>query len=185
MRPQLKDALRNWRQWHDIDIATSMTSSELTQYVDDLLGALRRTGAKVRVSPENAGVIEKWANGVWNKVTDIHAAEVTPSSLIAAEGAYGYMYAEKPITIKLPGIGKLKIMTLSETGLRKAGSITSFQVGEIAPAAHRINDIADFYVILLNYKGGGREDTNVDMNIMLLSVIFPFHNRADPIFLSL
>ncbi|MBV6343694.1 hypothetical protein, partial [Candidatus Magnetobacterium casense] len=153
MRPQLKEALRDWRQWHDIDIQTSMTATELDTYVANIMKELRKVGTKVRVNPEQPGTIEKFAGGKWEKITDIHTFEESVSSLEAAEGAYGYLYAEKPITIKLPGVGRLKIMTLSETGLRKGGSITSFQVSNIAPAAHRINDIADFYTILLNYKG--------------------------------
>lgn len=153
MRPQLKEALRNWRQWHDIDIQTSMTASELETYVATVMRRLRQTGAKVRVNPEQPGTIEKFAGGKWEKITDIHTFEETPSSVAATEGAYGYLYAEKPITINLPGVGKLKLMTLSETGLRKGGSITSFQTTKIGPAAHRINDIADFYTILVNYKG--------------------------------
>ena len=159
MRPQLKAALRDWRQWHDIDIQTTMTGTELTGFVDDMMRELQKLGTKVRVNPDMPGAIEKFVNGVWEKITDIHVKDVVPGSSGAWEtGAYGYLYAEKPIVIKLPGVGTLNIMTLSETGLRKAGAITRFQVTEIAPYAYRVNDIADFYTILLNYKGAAIAD---------------------------
>ena len=153
MRPQLKKVLRDWRKWHDIDIQTNMTATEVAAYTDDIIRELKKLGTRARVDPKQPGVVQKWADGQWVKVTDIHALDVLPDSPIVAEGAYGYLYAESPIRIKLPGVGKLRIMTLSETGLRKAGSVTSFQIDKIAPAAHRANDIADLYIIVLNYKG--------------------------------
>lgn len=155
IRPQLESTLRNWRQWHDIDIQTSMTADEVKRFTNNIATALENSGTEVRVSPQNIGTIEKLTSeGTWEKITDIHSKEYIPGSEPVPEGAYGYMFAEKPIKITLPGVGELQIMTLSETGIRKAASITSFQAAEgIAPAAYRTNDIADFYVILLNYKG--------------------------------
>ena len=153
MRPFLQKVLRNWRKWNDLDIQTSMSPKQLVQYVDDIMVELRKIGTKVRLNPENPGVIEKLVKGKWEKITDIHTREILPGATEAWEtGAYGYAYAEAPIRIKLPGIGELRLMTISETGLRKAGSITRFQITEIAPFSHRINDIADLYVILLNYN---------------------------------
>lgn len=154
MRPQLKEALRNWRQWHDIDIQTSMTNTQLVGFVDDIMRELRKLKVKVRVSPDNPGMIEKFANGEWVKITDIHTREILPGAVEAWEtGGYGYRYTEMPIRVKVPGVGELRMMTLSEMGLRKGGAITRFQVTEIAPYSYRINDIADFYTIVLNYKG--------------------------------
>ena len=153
MRPQLKQALRNWRQWHDIDIQTSMTSSQLSGFVDDIVRELRKLKVKVRISADNPGAIEKYVQGKWEKITDIHTREILPGAVEAWEtGAYGYRYAEMPVRIKVPGVGELRLMTLSEMGLRKAGAITRFQITEIAPYSYRLNDIADFYTIVLNYK---------------------------------
>ncbi|MCK4819375.1 hypothetical protein KA005_26620, partial [bacterium] len=152
IRPQLKAELRNWRKWNDIDIQTTMTADEVTAFTKDILNALKRAGSKVKLDAK--GNIVKLVKGKWEKLTDIHAKDAAPGSVSEkVEGGWGYLFAEKPIKIKVPGVGEIRIMTLSETGLRKADAITRFtDIGRV-PKGRIGRYTSDKYAIEIVAKG--------------------------------
>jgi len=152
--PQLRpNLLKLWRKWHDVDIQTTMTPEELGKFTAQVAKDLRKAGAKVKIDPTKPGTILKSIEGKWEKITDFHSKEKVPGSPDTLEGAYGMLHAEPVVRIKLPGVGEFSIMRLSETGKRKIASVLEFQEGKIAPPPHRVNDIADLYIIIRNFKG--------------------------------
>ena len=155
MKSQLEPSLRQWRKLGDIDIQTKMSQPETEAFTRRLVTALEKTEGKgnVRVSAESPTLIETRANGKWRHAVDIHSYEVVPGSEAAPAGAYGLTHAERAVKVRMPGVGELRFMRLSETGKRKVASILEFQEGKIGPKQHRIKDIADYYVILRTFKG--------------------------------
>jgi len=156
IKQQLAPKLRAWRIPADIDIQTTLNLDDTISLTNRILAKLKLTqGAKnVRISAKSPTLIETLGiDGKWHHAVDIHAlGDPAMSSMLAGEGAYGRLYAEPPITVKY-GNANIKIMSLSESGVRKAGSILEWRAGEIAPAAHRTKDIIDYYVILQSYNG--------------------------------
>lgn len=161
MKQQLAPELRQWRSLGDIDIQTNMTAAETEDFVKSLANVLKRTeGAKnVKISADSPYLIEtrNLQTGKWRHAVDVHSYEQMPGSEVAPEGSYGLVHTEKAIDIEYPGYGKLKFMRLSESGKRKAASILEWQRTEgmttIGPKAHRVKDIADYYVILKTFRG--------------------------------
>jgi len=152
----LDPKLKAWRKLGDIDVMTKMSQKEAETFAQRLLAELRKTegAGNVKIDLNNPTLIRaKGKDGTWRNAVDIHSKEVMPGSEPAAEGAWGMLHAENPVTVTLPGVGKLKFMRLSESGKRKAASITGMQTIKIGPAEHRVKDIADYYVILRTFKG--------------------------------
>ena len=167
IKSQLAPELRSWREVHDWDIQTTMTSDEAAQFTQNTLAKLQALGGEYRISPKSATLIEKNLAGDWKHIADIHAvdesaiaAEEISKSLLDKTGAYSYgrQVAEPAITIHTD-YGNIKIMRLSESGVRKADTIARVREGGFAPPERGIahvgvpKDIADFYVVLRTFKG--------------------------------
>ncbi len=149
IKAQLEPGLRGWRELHDIDIRMNLSTEATAKFTQEVLSALKKSGrGKYRISPESPTLIEKWQDGKWHHIADIHSKEYQAGYPVAAEGAYGLLHGEVPVTITVPGVGKFDIMTLSESGKRKFASISEVREGGFSPAAHRTKDIADFVVIV-------------------------------------
>jgi tetratricopeptide (TPR) repeat protein len=164
MKNQLAPELRTWREPGDIDIQTTMPQAETEVFAKSLVQRLKKTeGANnVKISENTPTLIEtKDAEG-WHHAVDIHSRDVNPlasepSEKLGTTGTYsfGMQVAEPAAKIKVPGIGEIRIMRLSETGKRKADAILHFnpEGGVIGPEPHRVKDIVDYYVIIRTYKG--------------------------------
>jgi len=177
IRAQLASELRGWRQIHDLDMHTTFTLQEAQKFVNETLAILKRLPSKhqYRISPTSPLRIEKLVQGKWEHMNDLKSAFIDPKlqisevavSKLDTTGTYSYgrLVAEPAITVKYPGIGKIDIMTLSESGVRKADTILRVRQTEIGtafrPPARGIaapgvpKDAADFYVILQTFEKGG------------------------------
>jgi len=164
-RPQLEPSLRSWRKLKDIDIYTNMTVDEVVDFIKDTVVKLKAGGGKFRIVNDKIFgkpiEIEKYVNGSWEKITCPHPKDVLRPGYLTKEeidytAGYGYTGAkltEPTITIEYPGVGKIELMRLSESGKRKGIALLRWQKGEFAPMPSRIKDAADFYVILRTFKG--------------------------------
>jgi len=172
IKAQLAPELRSWRPIHDWDISLNMNQAQTEAWTQTLLKDLKvKGGGTYRINPEKPTVIEKKINGTFegNHIADIHSMEEVvsdiPVSKLDATGTYSYgrMVSEPAITVKYPGVGELRIMRLSESGVRKADTIlrvrqtgegTAFQPPERGIAQPGVpKDAADFYVTLRTFKG--------------------------------
>jgi len=163
IKSQLAPELRLWRQLGDIDIQTTLGEVETATFTKQLADSLKKIegATNVRISKKHPSLIQtKDATG-WHHAVDVHSKEVS-SQLVdelqskigtTGEFSYGMTVNEPAVSINYPGVGKLNIMRLSESGKRKADAILHFRKTEIGPEPHRVKDIADYYVILRTYKG--------------------------------
>lgn len=194
IKSQIEPSLRGWREPADIDIQTRMGETETEQFAADLADKLKATegASNVRIAEGKPTLIETFSakDNSWHHAVDIHSKAVDPASIsseIDPAAGYGYVgdrLTRPAIEINYPGIGKIRIMRLSESGVRKAVAILHWQPTDdyivalrkqgiseetindivsggsrtIAPAAHRIKDITDYYVILRTFKGQAAAD---------------------------
>jgi len=161
-KAQLAPELRKWRTPNDIDVQIAGTADEAAAWAKKLVVKLQKTqGVKnVRISKTSPTLIEvKGADGKWHHAVDIHSKDEALASTLLSKsddlgtGSYGMWDAEKALTVKYPGLGKLNVMRLSEAGKRKVKTILEIREGKFAPPEHRLKDIADYYVILRTFKG--------------------------------
>jgi hypothetical protein len=121
------------------DIAPKIAETK----VATLAANLKRHGDIIRVSPETPTLIESFGNKEWHHAVDIHYKGMgAAGSDIIKEGAFGFKF-EKPSVL----IEQTEAMALSEQGLRKGASATSFSERGVWPQAHRVKDITDFYSV--------------------------------------
>ncbi|KKN17302.1 hypothetical protein LCGC14_0967110, partial [marine sediment metagenome] len=163
IKAQLDPKLRLWRQLGDIDIQTTMGAKETAAFTKQIANALKKIeGAKnVRISKRSPTLIQTRDATGWHHAVDIHSREISSALREAqktrvgttGEFSFGMTVNEPAVSINYPGVGKVKIMRLSESGKRKADAILRFQKTKIAPEPHRVKDIADYYVILRTFKG--------------------------------
>jgi len=174
IKSQLAPELRGWRALHDWDIRLNLNQAKTEAFTRALIKELKaRGGGTYRISPKSPTLIEKQIKGQWTHIADIHSQEmVSPGSVadiptskldVTGQYSYGKMVSEPAITIKYPGVGELKIMRLSESGVRKADTIlrvrqtpkgTAFMPPERGIAQPGVpKDAADFYVIVRNFLG--------------------------------
>jgi len=183
MKEQLAQDLRGWRELGDIDVQMKMSKSEAEKFAADLVKKLQKIEGQenIRISERRSTLIErKGTDGTWHHAVDIHtdtevleevvktlmsqgaskeeALKLAGSVSKYQEGAYGFTFRESPVTIEYEGIGKLKMMTLSESGKRKMASILEWRANDagqlsVSPPAHRVKDIVDYYVVLRSFKG--------------------------------
>jgi len=170
-RPQLEPSLRSWRKLKDIDIYTNMTADEVVDFIKDTVVKLKAGGGRFRIVNDKIFgkpiEIEKYVRGSWEKITCPHPKDVLRPGYLTKEeidytAGYGYTGAkltEPTITIEYPGVGKIELMRLSESGKRKGIALLRWQKGEFAPMPSRIKDAADFYVILRTFKGKETADS--------------------------
>jgi hypothetical protein len=175
IKSQLAPELRNWRGVHDWDISLNMNQAQTEAFARTLLKDLKTNGGGIyRINPETPTLIEKKIGGKWEHIADIHSQEATivsaadlPASKLDATGDYSYgrMVSEPAITVRYPGVGELRIMRLSESGVRKADTILRVRQGQevvgFRPPERGIaqpgvpKDAADFYVTLRTFCGEG------------------------------
>jgi len=177
IKAQLAPELRGWRQIHDLDMHTIFTLDEAKAFVNETLALLKKlpTKHKYRISPKSPVRIEKFVKGKWEHLNDLKSEAIDPSlqisevpaSKLDTTGAYSYgkIVAEPAITVEYPGVGKFDIMSLSESGVRKADTIlrvrqtpegVAFRPPERGIASPGVpKDAADFYVILQTYEKAG------------------------------
>jgi hypothetical protein len=168
IKTQLEPELRGWRQVHDWDIRTNLNADETANFAQQTLQKLRELpgNREYRIRAEKPHLIEKNINGEWEHVADIHSKEVSPGaseaeSKLDTTGAksYGREVSEPAIKIRFKNGETLDIMTLSESGVRKADTILRVRGEKFYPPERGIakpgipKDIADFYVILRTFKG--------------------------------
>ena len=151
--PQLEKSLARVRgAAGDIDIQSNWTPAGALVQTQRLLEILKKTeGAKnVRISSEFPTLIEtRTPTGTWIHAIDMHSAgagSIFQSPYQSGQAAWGRLHAEVPIKVTTIS-GKLKLMTISESGARKTGSITQIGGGTVGPQAHRVKDIIDAYYI--------------------------------------
>lgn len=147
MRAVLGEALH--REVADLDIMLLKDPAWTKSWVQTLVKALNRLKpGKFRISSGRATLIEALgADGKWHHALDIHyQGEVVPYKAFVTEGAYGMKFARNPITVNVPGVGKLRLMALKESVVRKMASILEWRgKGKVGPLAYRYKDITDFY----------------------------------------
>jgi len=170
MKAQAAPELRNWRPIHDWDISVLGSQDKVDDFVRALFDDLRvNGGGKYRISPDHPMLIEKQIKGKWVHIADIHPYDISsadiPASKLDTTGQYSYgrMVTEPAITVDYPGVGKIQIMRLSESGVRKADTILrvrqTLQGTAFRPPARGIaqpgvpKDAADFYVTLRTFTG--------------------------------
>jgi len=166
IKPQLEPALRQWRKLGDIEVQlkAGVTEEQAAKLTEEILAKLRRRSpGKFAVDPDDAKrILVKTPNGTTHHAVEIKTAD-SPSQFALDETynlgrtgteSWGIQVREKPITVDFPGVGKLRFMRLSESGVRKMDSITrSRGTGTFGPEPHRLKDIVDFYVILRTFRG--------------------------------
>ncbi|MFA5051264.1 MAG: hypothetical protein WC499_04070, partial [Patescibacteria group bacterium] len=134
IKAQLAPELQSWRQPADVDIMTKLSADDAAIFAKEIVAKLEKTegAGNVRVSADRPQLVETLSkeDGTWHHAVDIHSTadlEGGTGSPQAAEGAYGMLHAEPSVTINVDGVGKIEIMRLSESGKRKAASITEWQ----------------------------------------------------------
>jgi hypothetical protein len=172
IKAQLAPDLRGWRPIHDWDISLNMNQAKTETFTSTLLKDLEAKGSGTyRINPKTPTLIEKKVGGTWEHIADIHSMEEVSMDILSSKldstGTYSYgrMVAEPAITVKYPGVGELRIMRLSESGVRKADTIlrvrqtaegTAFRPPERGIAQPGVpKDAADFYVTLRTFCGEG------------------------------
>lgn len=165
IKPQLAPELRNWRQLGDIEIQlkTGVTEQQGAKLAADMVKELnKKSPGKFSIDPgDPKRILVGGHHAVELKLAEVSklGVEAQYSLTRTGEMSWGMKVGQKPITVEYPGVGKLDIMRLSESGVRKADSITRAATGgKFAPPAHRVKDIADYYVILRTFKGADVAD---------------------------
>jgi len=165
IKPQLAPELRNWRQLGDIEIQlkAGVTEQQGAKLASDMVKALnQKNPGKFSIDPgDPKRILVGGHHAVELKLAEVSklGVEAQYSLTRTGEMSWGMKVGQKPITVEYPGVGKLDIMRLSESGVRKADSITrAASGGKFAPPAHRVKDIADYYVILRTFKGADVAD---------------------------
>ncbi len=145
-----KDGASALREPGDIDIQLTTDQKGAEKFAADLVGKLQVKGEAVRISPEKPTLIEADVGSkdfsspeTVHHAVDIHFKGETTTDVTnpVAEGAWGYTFAKKPVTIE-----KVPAMALNEQGLRKGASIMGFtEEHTIGPKSWRNKDIPDFF----------------------------------------
>ena len=124
----------------DLDISVPNPEKTAT----DIVNLLTKKGIKVRISPQFPSLIERYMNGKWVHLIDIHP--YTGIGYGADLFGWGYK-SQSPQQLKLDK-GSMELMRLSEQGARKVSStLTVWGEGKVAPVPHRTKDIMDAYEV--------------------------------------
>jgi len=175
IKAQLAPELRGWRKTHDLDMQSTFSLDEAIAFTNETLEKLRKLGGnrQYRLSPKSPIRIEKIVKGKWEHINDLKSEFIDPalqtSELPGSQldktniYSYGRLVEEPLITVEYPGVGRIDIMRLSESGIRKSDTIlrvrqtgtgTAFRPPERGIASPGVpKDAADFYVILRTFKG--------------------------------
>jgi len=156
MKPQLEPSLRDWRQLGDVEVQFgSRTNAErVNQIAKDMLADLeKQSPGKFSIDQTGMRLVSEGRHAVELKLPNDPAGTGAGQPRQRALGAWDIEFHEAPIAVEYPGIGTLRIMRLSETGVRKMASITELTPEGFAPPAHRTKDIIDYYVIIRTLKG--------------------------------
>lgn len=189
IKVQVAPELKGWREPADIDIQLKVGEENGIEFARKLADKLKTIEGvdNVRVGFDEAHptLIEtKDATG-WHHAVDIHVqgeSELGVSSTVDRAAGYGYVgkkLTQPSVIIDYPNIGQVKVMSLSESGIRKGVAILRWhptdtyitalreqgiaeeQIAKlittgdvtIAPSPERLKDITDFYVILRTFEG--------------------------------
>jgi hypothetical protein len=163
IKPQLEPSLAEWRGLGDIDINTKLTDEEVPAFTKKLFDAIMGVNprAELEIAPDGKDILTK-ATSTEKSHHAVQVHSITESKSLGADSSsigrtgtmsYGRVVAEPAIIVDVPNVGKVKIMSLSESGVRKQDAILQWRKGEFAPPEHRVKDIVDYYVILRTFKG--------------------------------
>ena len=190
MMEQIDPSLKGFRQPADIDVTTTLPGEKAEILAKKLADAIAASdGAENVLITERGGfktLIDTKRDGKFDHAIDLHAIDEKPDDIVglSAKAAsqklsgrdmfYGRLEREPFITVDYPGIGKIKMQSLSETGSRKAASILEMNKGKISPPGTdvsedgivspsetgkpRYKDITDFYVIDRSFFGEAHAD---------------------------
>jgi len=128
----------------DIDINIGITTKEAIPKIKSLVETLQNRGVKARVAKGKPTLVEvmgkegQWHHALDIKTTDMGVGEVGSK---LTEGAYGITFHQSPVKIK-----GLKMMKISEFGVRKMSSSLGMTDTGFSPKPHRMKDIPDFLV---------------------------------------
>jgi hypothetical protein len=123
----------------DIDVQLSYDMEKAMKKAKQLVKELKAVGENVRISPKSPLLIEAKVGGKWHHAVDIHSFEEALGYPYASGRAFGLELGQRPIKIE-----KIRIMRLSEHGIRKGASSITLREGYVAPEPHRFKDIPDF-----------------------------------------
>jgi len=151
---QTKPSLR--RVPADVDIRFEMPKEELVLKAQELTKELKKMGSLVKIESDTA-LIEKWIPEQKGYVhgVDIHTKNFEDLSQDASDLASDMVTGDKiygaPLDQPTIKIEDVKVMPLSEQVVRKMSSIATIRPGQpgeswtIAPEAHRMKDIPDWF----------------------------------------
>ena len=134
------------RELHDIDLVANNPQKVANQFLNVLK---RKLGNSVRLNPENPTIIERYMNGRWVKLMEVHDKGSLLSYLFG-QGEKYIGHGFRPQTPMKTEEG-LKIMRLSEQLIRKGVSSTQVAKEGLRPELHRLKDIYDFEEITKFY----------------------------------
>jgi len=168
IKQQIKPELRDWRSLGDIDIQLKTNDAGAIQFAKELRDELAKVmgNDNVKIDPKRPKLIQTKDETGWHHAVDIHSKTDDFTSLFddvsditkTGEWSYGAKVPQKTVTVKYPDIGKFDIMSLSESGTRKADTIIRWFGKEVKVPGHRVKDIIDYYVIVWTYEGKLRAD---------------------------
>ena len=126
----------------DIDLQLGVGQQEAIVKTQQLAKRLQAVGEKVRVSKKTPTLIEAVKGKEIHHAVDIHSIEssLTGSASQAGEGVWGLSFGQKPV--KIEGV---RVMPLSEQGLRKGEGIFQLRAEGLGARPHRLKDIPDFF----------------------------------------
>lgn len=173
MRPQINPAyVDEWIRLRgklpgDIDVQLGNVSQETAEgFAQRLAKALNEVGENVYVDPSNPTlIVKRLPDGGTAHAVDIHRLNESGfGSTSTSEGgfatqSYGLSKSSPAVEIDLPGVGKVKLARLSETGVGKTEQVLGWRYNtetgqiEISPASHRMKDYVDLYEIIRTYSG--------------------------------
>ena len=155
------------RQTSDIDAFANVHGKKGEKLAKEWLNLLKDTGNVARISKQSPTLIETKIKGVWGHGIDLHTIDTANADALspafAANKFWGQPLNQDPIFIK-----GVKLMPLSEQGVRKGASVLSVRMdlkGKLSfgPEAHRGKDWADFFAAektLLMSKGQSLDTLN-------------------------
>jgi hypothetical protein len=146
----------------DIDVQFKLGEEDTIKIAEGIVKDYNKAGFIAKIGEESPTLVKTFDfnSGKWRHAVDIHslgAEDIASlnSPALAKGGIYGLPFGQEPISIQ-----KVKVMPLSEQGLRKGASVytlrdvsgseyAEFKFPEntelaFAPASHRIKDVGDF-----------------------------------------
>ena len=159
----------------DIDIQLGKIGENgAKEFTKRLLKSLQDVGEEGLFIDESKPklIMKRLPNGETEHAIDVHHLDEadlfgqTSTSSSAKEMVYGLSKSSPAVEVDIPGIGKVKIARLSESGIGKTEQVIGWRYNtetgqiEIKPAAYRsIKDTTDLYEIIKTYAGESEANT--------------------------